>query len=252
MRIALAGKGGAGKTTISATFARLEARRGVPVVAIDGDSNPNLGAALGVDPSVLAAFRSLPPSLVSRRLDGPGLQVPVADVLAQHAVIGPDGVALLFMGAPAHAAEGCMCSAHAVVSALMADLGTDRGTLTVLDMEASPEHLSRGTTRSADVLLLVTEPYYRSLEATRRLFQLASELPIPRVAVVVNKVRSPADSEAVGEFCARHGLERVGEVPWADEVVAADSVGLPLLDAAPHGPAVAAIAGLRERLAVAV
>lgn len=252
LRIALAGKGGAGKTTISATLARLEARRGARVVAIDGDSNPNLGAALGLDRSLLAVFESLPASLVSRRLDGPALRVSVEEVLARHAAIGPDGVALVSMGAPGHAAEGCMCSAHATVSALLSDLGREPDTVTVLDMEASPEHLSRGTTRSADVLLLVTEPYYRSLETTRRLAQLASELPIPRVAVAANKLRSQADLEAVSEFCERHGLELIGEVPWADEVVGADAAGLPLLDAAPGSRAVAAIAGLLEQLAPAV
>ena len=252
MRVAVAGKGGVGKTTISASLARLEARRGRRVVAIDGDSNPNLAVALGVDPALLdggsrpTAF--LPPTIVSRRIDGPALRVGVDDVVAEHSVRGPDGVRLVMMGAPAHAEEGCMCSAHATVSALLTDLANQPETLTVVDMEASPEHLSRGTTRSADVLLLVTEPYYRSLETVRRLASLASELPIPRVGVVVNKVRSAADAEATAEFCERHGLERIAEVPWSGAVVDADVARVPLIDAAPDGPTVAAIARLAQRL----
>ena len=142
MRIAVAGKGGAGKTTICATGARLLARSGASVVAIDGDTNPNLHAAIGVDAAEVPPF--LPPSLVSRRFDGPRLAAPVDEVLQSHAAPAPDGVRLVRMGMPQHADEGCMCSAHATVSALLADLGNAAGTVTLLDLEASPEHLSRG------------------------------------------------------------------------------------------------------------
>jgi CO dehydrogenase maturation factor len=141
-----------------------------------------------------------------------------------------------------------MCSNHATVAALLGDLGAQPGNVTIVDMEASPEHLSRGTVRSADVLLLVTEPYYRSLETVKRLAALAAELPIPQVGVVVNKVRSDASSREVAEFCERYGLERLAEIPWSDDVVAADLLGVPLLDASPDGPAVAAVKALAERL----
>ncbi len=252
MRVALAGKGGAGKTTISATLARLQARDGAQVVAIDADSNPNLGTALGLDPGLLATAGSLPVSLVSRRLHGLALTAPIDEVLRAHGLEGPDGVHVVGMGAPGHADEGCLCSAHATVSALLSDLEASPETVAIVDMEASPEHLSRGTARHADVLLLVTEPYFRSLEAVRRLAELATELPIETVAVVVNKVRSAAEAEAVADFCDRHGLTRLGEVPWSDDVTRADSAARPLLDTAPEGAAVAAIAELSARLHQAV
>jgi CO dehydrogenase maturation factor len=241
MRVAVAGKGGAGKTTISATLARLAARTGHPAVAIDADSNPNLAIALGIDQrAMISSF--LPPSLVNRRQDiDRALSSTLDEVLAGHASTGPDGVRLLVMGAPDHAEQGCLCSAHATVSALLADLAGLPDATIVVDLEASPEHLSRGTARYVDTLILVAEPYYRALEAVRRLADLAAELPIPRVAVVVNKVRSPADSEAIAGFCARHSLELMAEVPWSDEVVDADRLRMPLLDAAPDGPVVAAI-----------
>ncbi|MGH4022675.1 MAG: ArsA-related P-loop ATPase [Pseudonocardiaceae bacterium] len=248
MRIALAGKGGAGKTTIAATLARLQARDGAQVVAIDADSNPNLGSALGIEPGLLTTAGFLPASLVSRRLHGSALTAPVEEVLRSHGAVGPDGVRLVCMGAPGHADEGCLCSAHATVSALLSDLGRAPDMTAVVDLEASPEHLSRGTARHADVLLLVTEPYFRSLEAVRRLSALAAELPIGTVAVVVNKVRSAAEAQGVAEFCERHGLARLGEVPWSDEVVSADQAAQPLLDAAPAGAVAAAIADLSARL----
>ena len=248
MRVAVAGKGGAGKTTIAATLARLAARRGRRVVVVDADSNPNLAVALGMEREPAAAVAAMPSTLVSRRLGGPALTEPVDDVLEHHAALGPDGVQVLLMGMPAHADEGCLCSAHATVSALLGDLGTRAEYLTIVDMEASPEHLSRGTSRHADVLLLVTEPYFRSLEAVRRLAALADELPIPRVAVVANKVRRPSDGEAIAEFCGRHGLDLLAEVPWDDGVVEADVRGEPLLDGGSSPEVVLAIEGLEQRL----
>lgn len=238
MRIALAGKGGAGKTTLAATLSRLLARQGWHVVAIDADSNPNLGAALGLAPDAELAF--LPTDLVSRRLDGPALDATVSDVISSWGAVAADDVQLVRMGMPAHADEGCMCAAHATVSALLADLGDTPDTATIVDLEASPEHLSRGTARHVDSLLVVAEPYYRALEAVRRITALAAELPIARVAVIANKLRSAADAQAVREFCERHDLELVGEVPWSDAVLDADAQSAALLDRSPDDPVVQA------------
>lgn len=249
MRLAVAGKGGAGKTTISATLSRLAAREGRPTVAIDADANPNLGVALGLGPELSAALAPVPPSLVSRRRGGTGLTEPVDDVLDRFAVTAPDGVRLLGMGAPAHADEGCLCSAHAVVSSLLEDLGGAER-LVVVDMEASPEHLSRGTVRHVDVVCMVAEPYYRSLETVRRMALLVDELPVERLVVVANKVRSAADEEAIGDFCARHGFELAGIVPWSEEVVAADRAGVPVVQWPAAAAAVDGVAALAERLGV--
>ncbi len=249
MRIAVAGKGGAGKTTISATLARLGGRSGSSVVAIDADANPNLGIALGVAPETASAVTAIPSTLVSRRLGGAGLTEPVEQVLDRYAVPAPDGVRLLAMGAPAHAEEGCLCSAHAVVSAVIEDLGDEPRRLVVVDMEASPEHLSRGTIRHVDVVCLVAEPYYRSLETVRRMAALAGELPVA-IVVVANKVRSSDDTQAILEFCARHELRFAGEVPWSDEVAAADRSRTAVLDWPAAEAVTAAIAALRLELGV--
>lgn len=244
MRIAVAGKGGAGKTTISATLARLAARSGVSVVAIDADANPNLGIALGLTPEAARHLTAIPSASVSRRLGGAGLTQPLQEILDRYSLPAPDGVRLLSMGAPAHAEEGCLCSAHAVVSAVIEDLGQRPEYLVVVDMEASPEHLSRGTIRHVDVVCLVAEPYYRSLETVRRMAALAAELPVA-ILVVANKVRSPADSQAIAEFCLRHDLNLAGDVPWSDEVAAADRYRTAVVDwpAAQH--VVTAVAALR-------
>lgn len=248
MRIAVAGKGGAGKTTISATLARLGAQSGLSVVAIDADANPNLGVALGVPPEVAHSARAIPSSLVSRRLGGAGLTEPLTDILDRFAIEAPDGVRLLSMGAPAHAEQGCLCSAHAVISAVIEDLGGRPDRLVVVDMEASPEHLSRGTIRHADVVCLVAEPYYRSLETVRRMALLAAELSLD-IVVVANKVRASTDSEAITEFCLRHQLALAGVVPWSEEVGAADRARTAMIDWPAAEPVREAIGALRLGLA---
>ena len=248
LRVALAGKGGAGKTTTSATLARLLARQGHQVLVIDGDSNPNVAFALGLERSQAAAIPALPAGLAARRLHGPGLVKSVGDVVREHGVTGPDGVDVVIMAMPGHADEGCLCSAHATVSALLADAGGEDRMITILDLEASPEHLSRGTARHVDALLLITEPYYRSLETARRMAALAAELPIPYVGVVANKIRTENDSDAILEFCERHSLHVAGQVPWGDAVTEADRLGVPLIEFDGDGPVVAGIAGVANHL----
>ncbi len=241
MKLAVAGKGGAGKTTFSATAARLLARRNHDVVAIDADTNPNLHAALGLDRATVEATPFPPTSLVSRSFTGPALNEPLETVLERHTALGPDGVRLLRMGMPQHADEGCLCSAHAVVSALLADLDKTPELTVILDLEASPEHLSRGTARHSNTIVLVAEPYFRSLEAVKLQARLAAETDIDRVVVVANKCRTATDADAISEFCQRNDLELIAHIPWGDEVLDADAASTPLIDFAPDSPVVVAI-----------
>lgn len=103
MRIGVAGKGGAGKTTTAATLARVLARRGLRVNALDDDPNPNLAIALGLDPTQLAAIKNVPGDrILQERVDTRGfaelhLTVPFEDVLRDYGVRGPDGVGVLTM-----------------------------------------------------------------------------------------------------------------------------------------------------------
>jgi CO dehydrogenase maturation factor len=120
--------------------------------------------------------------------------------------------------------------------------------MTIVDMEASVEHMSRGTPRHADVLLIVTEPYYRSLEAMGRIASLARELEIKRVYVVANKVRSQRDEEAVRRYCSERGLEILAVLPFDDEVLEADQSGTPVLDADPESDYVRLVQQLVEKM----
>lgn len=122
---------------------------------------------------------------------------------------------------------------------------------TIIDMEASVEHMSRGTVRHVDVVLIVVEPYYRSLETAGRMAPLARGLGIPRVYAVANKVRDANDAAAVQDYCAKHDLELVARVPFDEAITAADRAGVAVIDYAPDAPAVAEIRQLARRLAEA-
>ena len=118
----------------------------------------------------------------------------------------------------------------------------------ILDTEASPEHLSRGTARYADAMYAVVEPYYKSLETGRRMAVLAQDLGLERVGLIANKIRDDTDLAAVREFAERHDLELAGVVPFDERLPEAERAQASPLDHAPDSPAVRAIAELAERL----
>ncbi|MBA3438990.1 MAG: hypothetical protein H0T92_03880 [Pyrinomonadaceae bacterium] len=102
--------------------------------------------------------------------------------------------------------------------------------VTLIDMEASIEHMSRGTIKFVDVLLVVLEPYYRSLETAGRIVPLARGLGIPRNYGIANKLRSPQDEEAVKAYCRNHDLELIATIPFDENVVEADRTGRAVID----------------------
>ena len=119
---------------------------------------------------------------------------------------------------------------------------------TIVDLEAGLEHLSRGTARHVETLLIVGEPYFKSLETASRSFALAKDLGIEQVRMVANKVRTPRDEDSVREYAARHSLPIATVVPYDEAVVAADERGMALIEYAPASPSVAAIRGLGDDL----
>jgi CO dehydrogenase maturation factor len=139
-----------------------------------------------------------------------------------------------------------MCRTHATVRRVLGELVAAGDDMTVVDMEAGLEHLSRGTTRGADTMLVVAEPYFKSLETARRGYALASELNIPRVFVVANKARGPRDDEAIRTFCERHQLQLLATVPFDDAVSEAELGGAAVLDVNAHAPSVTQIQRLAD------
>jgi CO dehydrogenase maturation factor len=133
---------------------------------------------------------------------------------------------------------------HATVRSVIEAASERAEDVCILDTEASPEHLSRGTAKYADAMLIVVEPYFKSLETGRRMAALARDLGLERVALVANKIRDEGELEAVRAFAAQNGIEVAGVVPFDERLPEAERARAAPLDFAPDAPAVAAIRDL--------
>ncbi len=259
VKVAIAGKGGTGKTTIVGTVARELARQGRRVTAIDADPNPTLAMTIGIDADVADEAAVLPTGLLEA--DGNGgfrLTMDVDGILTRVALAGPDGIRLVIAGRVEHAARGCMCGTHAAVRAVLGAIAEAPSDVVLVDMEAGIEHFSRsaGTLRYADGLLIVVEPFYKSMVTATSVVSLSAELGIPRRYVVANKVRGEGDLVAIREFCDDADLELIAAVPWDGAFQEAEAARVAPIDFAPECAGVAAARALAnsvvERLAAPV
>jgi CO dehydrogenase maturation factor len=123
-----------------------------------------------------------------------------------------------------------MCRAHAAVRQLVGGMLQEDDVVAIVDMEAGLEHLSRGTGRHVDTLIVMMEPYHRALETARRTVELGRELGVGRVVAVSNKIRDEIDRKAVRDFAESHGLDVVAEIPFDDELRRGDQRGQAPLD----------------------
>jgi CO dehydrogenase maturation factor len=223
VKLGIVGKGGVGKTTVSALLATAYAERGRRVVAIDTDSNPNLGVSLGLDLAAMEAVPVLPRSfIVGTRGDGTA-----AELVDTYGRATPSGVTLLSAIRVSEAGAGCTCAGHATVRSFLGEALDEQADVTLVDMEAGLEHLSRsgGTLAYADVLLAVMEPSRKSVLTVARTLPLAEELGIERTYGVGNKARLPEDAELLESLCAEYGVPLVGVVPLDPDVAQADRAG---------------------------
>ncbi|MHB8718288.1 MAG: nucleotide-binding protein [Candidatus Dormibacteria bacterium] len=255
MKIAIAGKGGTGKTTLTGVLARQWGRAGHRVTAIDVDPNPTLATTLGIDAVRAAEAATLPGDAFERvELSNGGailrLRTPVEEVIQRVGLEGPDGVTLVIAGRVEHAARGCNCGTHAAVRAVLAAIAESEQDVILLDMEAGVEHFSRaaGTLAHADALVILVEPFYKSLVTAASVVSLSSELGIPRRFVVANKVRNASDLDAIHDFCAQTSLELIGVVPWDGAFQEAEARQAAPIELAPESSGVRAIGELAEAL----
>lgn len=231
MKIAISGKGGVGKTTLSANLARLWASEGRRVIAIDADPDANLAAALGADEATARACKPLSEldDLIEERTGvRPGrggmfrMNPDVSDVVD---TCGVDvaGVTLLRMGTVERGGAGCMCSEGVFLKAFVDHLILQRDELAILDMEAGIEHLGRGTAEAVDAFIVVVEPGMRSIQTAHVVRDLAADLGVKTVAAVANRVRGAEDRAFVTE--ALGDVELLGVLPDSDAVRRADREG---------------------------
>ena len=232
MKLAVTGKGGVGKTTVSALLAHAFKASGRSVVAIDCDPNSNLLACMGYphpeNVKPLIALKDLIEEKMGVKPGATGgmfrLNPFVEDIPDRYA-IAVDGIRVLVAGAVKKGGAGCYCPENALIRALISHLLVDEKTDLILDMEAGVEHLCRGTVRTVDGLLIVVEPSRQSVATAKRIQELAGDLGLPRLGVVGNKVRDEPGRQYLAAAVAP--LRLLGMLPYDEELARAELEGRP-------------------------
>jgi CO dehydrogenase maturation factor len=230
VKLAISGKGGAGKTTVAVFLARYLAERGRQVILIDADPDANASLALGLPGAVQPVPIIELQELIRERTgseDNAGqyfsLNPRVDDIPARYSV-DAGGVKLLRMGALRKGGNGCLCPENAFIGSLLAHLVFAADEVVILDMQAGIEHLGRGTARGVDMMLVVVEPGRRSIQTAFSVARLAQDLGIPKLGVVLNKCRSPEElAQTAAEVAS---LPVVGRIPYDEAIAASDLAGV--------------------------
>ena len=243
--IALAGKGGVGKTTVAGMLIKyLVAKGKTPILAVDADSNANLNEVLGLE---------VHDTLGQAREDMKKGKVPsgmTKDVFMsmrlEQAVAEEEGFDLVVMGTPEGA--GCYCAANSLLAGFLEKL-VNNYDFVVLDNEAGMEHISRLTTNNVDLLLIVSDTSRRGLQAGMRINKLSRELNIGvgKSYLIINQTKSDLPNEVM-DMISEDGLELAGTIPADDTVYEFDLKGKPTIAIEENNPAVQAVFRIFDRI----
>jgi CO dehydrogenase maturation factor len=227
--IAIAGKGGVGKTSVAALLIKyLRDKGAVPILGIDADPNSNLNESLGL--KVEQALGQITEEMLEGKDSlSPGMSKPdLLTLKANQCIVESKGLDLLAMGRP----EGprCYCFANSILRDVI-NMISDQYPYLVIDNEAGMEHLSRRVMRTIDLMLIVTDPTVRGMEAVRKIRDLVNELGIrvSEMKLVVNRVRNgvpPRVKQLIDEI----GIELAGTVAEDRVITDCDSEGKPLIE----------------------
>jgi len=244
MRVAISGKGGAGKSLISATVARMLARQGKRVLALDTDTMPGMARSLGMEESTSPPLRD-----AAERVEGVGwrLKPGIGPVTAvrRYARTGPDGVLLLQVGKSGHEGmEGFQSStlAYWILVRRLLEPKTFRDWALVADTSAGVRHIAADFAPFADTCVVVAEAGWQSVLTARRVVKIA-RMREARVLLVANKVRDASDLRLIEE---RVREPVVATIPFDADIKEAERLGVPLIDHAPHCQGALAIERLIE------
>ena len=232
--IAMAGKGGTGKTTVSGMLIKYLVSRGKsPVLAVDADANANLNEILGLE--VTETLGNAREEMRKGSVPSGMTKDVFISMKLEQAVMEQQGFDLVVMGQPEGA--GCYCAANTLLTGFLERLSGNYPYL-VMDNEAGMEHLSRLTTKNVDVLLIVTDTSRRGLQAGLRIHKLAKDLNIGvgKSYIIINQAKS-APTDEVKEMIDSDGLELAGVIPDDEQVYEFDLNGRPTIDIDEGNPA---------------
>jgi len=238
MKVAITGKGGVGKTTLSSTLARLYAAEGRTVLCADVDPDANLGLALGFTEDEVNSIVPISKmrSLIEERTGANSqnafykLNPQVSDIPDIYAK-EINGVKLLVMGTVETGGSGCVCPEHVMLKAILSSLAFRKDDVVIMDMEAGLEHLGRGTASCMDQFIVVVEPGARSIQTYEKVKQLAADIGVHKVSVVGNKVRDDADKAFIESKIPPEAI--LGYISYNSEVIDADRSGISPYDVSP-------------------
>lgn len=232
MKIAISGKGGVGKSTISAVLAIMLAQQGDRVLALDADPDANLATSLGISHHEQRKIVTISHQIdlieertgakVGRTGQVYKLNPEVSD-LADYYAYQHRGVALLVLGAVKAGGSGCACPEGTFARALVTDLVMFKNDTLIMDMEAGIEHLGRGTAQAVDIMLVVVEPGQRSVDCALTVERMSRELGIKRIVFVANKVTGQEDQTLLKGILPNR--EIVAFLPYKSDMRNADRDG---------------------------
>jgi len=202
LKIAISGKGGVGKTTVAANLVQSFAARGYRVYAVDADPDVSLGGVLGFSAAELATLRPVMEmqEAIAQRTGGGGALYtlnPKVDDLIDGFSLRRGNIWFMRMGAVKQAGASCYCPENSFLYAVLGNLLLDRDDVVIMDMSAGIEHLTRGTARGVDLMVIVTEPTQASVQTAQVVRKLSAELGISKVKYLANKVRDGREREFV-------------------------------------------------------
>jgi CO dehydrogenase maturation factor len=240
MKLAITGKGGVGKTTLSALLAQVFADQGLEVLAVDADPSPCLAGALGFPKDIkikLSPISEMDALIEERTGAKPGTTGgfftlnPKVDDIPDRFSAKYRNVRLLEMGSVDTGGSGCICPESAMLKTLFTHLLFRKDEVLILDMYAGVEHLGRATVDFVDAMLIVVEPTNRSIGTARQIKKLANDIGLSRLWLVGNKVRNEDEANFIN--MESPGIEVLGYLSADMKVQEADRLGVPVYDHAP-------------------
>jgi len=231
MKISVTGKGGVGKTTLTAGLCKYFADKGKRVFAIDADPDANLAFTLSFpEPSSITPLIEMKKLIEDRTGAKPGNLSsffklnPRVDDIPDKYFVQHNGIKLAVMGTVRGGGMGCTCPENAFLRALLTHLFLEREEIVIIDMEAGIEHLGRGTAQGVDELIVVVEPGKKSVETALRIRNLSFQLNIQNVSVVGNKVRDKKDKSYLLKSLS--DFDFLGFLSFDDAILQADIEGV--------------------------